>query len=194
MPTITFNGESFTVDHAAKGADYIHGYDADGVVIVSFDGITDFSGYSYDGAYMNPSDCLAEQCNEMSYCGGVVKTKDGVAVPPSAIGAAPAGNGVGVITGVGIASDNVAGGFAITTPGNMIAVFINMRGDGSDWTHDICYTPAKGNAALWCYDQINSACESWPMQIIKDSENQIRIYRYTGSSRMHCYYTAIYVV
>lgn len=86
MPTITFNGESFAVDHAAKGADYIHGYDANGVVIVSFDGIKDFSGYSYDGTYMNPSDCLAEQCNVAAYCGGVLKTSGGASIPASAIG------------------------------------------------------------------------------------------------------------
>ena len=90
MATLTFNGESFIVDHATKGTDYIHGYDADGVVIVSFDGITDFSVFSYDGTYMNPSDCLAEQCNNMVYCGGMMKTKGGAVVPASAIGAAPA--------------------------------------------------------------------------------------------------------
>ena len=86
MATLTFNGESFTVDHAAKGADYIHGYDADGVVIVSFDGITDFSGFSYSGTYMNPSDCLAEKCNGAAYCGGVLKTRGGASIPASAIG------------------------------------------------------------------------------------------------------------
>ena len=89
MPTITFNGESFTVDHAVKGADYIHGFDADGILIVAFDGVANFSAFSYNGTYMNPSDCLAEQCNNMVYCGGVVKTRGGTTVPPSAIGAAP---------------------------------------------------------------------------------------------------------
>ena len=194
MATLTFNGESFIVDHATKGTDYIHGYDADGVVIVSFDGITDFSGYSYDGTYMNPSDCLAEQCNNMVYCGGMMKTKGGVAVPASAIGAVSTGNGVGVITGMG-STNSKDSGFAITTPGKMIAVFINMRGNDSyEWTHDLCYTPARGNGAFYCYDMVWDTLEEWPMQIIKDSDYQIRIYRYSGTSRINCYYTAIYAV
>lgn len=90
MATLTFNGESFTVDHAAKGADYIHGYDANGVLIVSFDGVTDFSLFTYDGTYMNPSDCMGESCNAVRYVGGKLVNANGAAVPVSAIGAAPA--------------------------------------------------------------------------------------------------------
>lgn len=81
MATLTFNGDSFTVDHVAKGADYIHGYDANGVLVVSFDGVKDFSGFIYDGTYMNPSDCMGEICNAVRYVGGKLVKSDGSAVP-----------------------------------------------------------------------------------------------------------------
>lgn len=80
MATLTFNGESFTVDHAAKGADYIHGYDANGVLIVSFDGVTDFSGFTYDGTYMAPSDCMGESCNVVRRVGGKLVNGDGYVI------------------------------------------------------------------------------------------------------------------
>lgn len=82
MATLTYNGGSFAVDHAAKGADYIHGYDANGVLVVAFEGVTDFSGFTYDGDYMAPSECLAEHCNTVIYCGGALKTLDGRWVNP----------------------------------------------------------------------------------------------------------------
>lgn len=77
MATLSFNGDSFTVDHAVKGADYVHGYDASGNVIVSFDGVSDFSGITYDGIYMDPGDCLEEPCNDVKLCDGVFKTRSG---------------------------------------------------------------------------------------------------------------------
>lgn len=80
MATLTFNGETFSVDHAVKGADYIHGYDANGVLVVAFDGVTDFSCFTYSGSYMNPSECLAEHCNTLVYCGGAFKKLDGTKV------------------------------------------------------------------------------------------------------------------
>lgn len=80
MPVISFCGESFTVDHAVKGADYIHGYDENSNLIVSLEGIQDFSGISYNGEYMTPGGCLAERCNDVKFCDGVFKTRDGVTV------------------------------------------------------------------------------------------------------------------
>lgn len=77
MATLTFNGESFAVDHAVKGADYVHGYDANGVLVVAFDGVTDFAGITYDGNYMAASECLTEHCNTVRYCGGAFKRLDG---------------------------------------------------------------------------------------------------------------------
>ena len=86
MATLSYNGESFTVDHAVKGADYIHGYDANGVLVVSFEGVADFSRFTYTSTYMTPGDCLAELCNDMVYCGGKAKTRGGADVPASAFG------------------------------------------------------------------------------------------------------------
>ena len=77
MATITFLGESFEVDHAVKGEDYVHGYDAAGHCIISIDGVKDFSLITYDGVYMNPRECLSEPCNSVKYCGGSLKTADG---------------------------------------------------------------------------------------------------------------------
>lgn len=77
MATITFLGESFEVDHAVKGEDYVHGYDAAGHCIISIDGVKDFSLITYDGVYMNPRECLSEPCNSVKYCGGKLKTADG---------------------------------------------------------------------------------------------------------------------
>lgn len=77
MATITFLGESFEVDHAVKGEDYVHGYDAAGHCIISIDGVKDFSLITYDGVYMNPRECLSEPCNSVKYCGGTLKTADG---------------------------------------------------------------------------------------------------------------------
>lgn len=77
MAVITYLGTDYTVDHAVKGADYIHGYDANSVMIVSFEGISDFSLFSYNGNYMAPDHCLAEGCNDVKFVGGVWQTRDG---------------------------------------------------------------------------------------------------------------------
>lgn len=231
MATLTFNGESFAVDHAAKGADYIHGYDADGVLIVSFDGITDFSGFSYDGSYMNPSDCLTELCNGMVYCGGKVKTRGGADISPEAIGAAPASHAtnknnphgvtaaqVGArpntwlpsLSEIGAApashgnhlyfqdntfTTNGADVTTITTPGKIVAVFINFKGQSSEWNHDLMYVPTSNrHAPFYCYDMINSAVEQWPMQLYWYADNSIGVGRYQGNSaQFTCYCRTLYV-
>ena len=77
MATLTFNGNSYTVDHAVKGTDYVYGYDANGVCIVALDGVTDFSGVSYDGVYMDPKTCETDPHNEVVYCGNGLRTRDG---------------------------------------------------------------------------------------------------------------------
>ena len=88
MATLTFYDESFTVDHAVKGENYVHGYDADGMLIVSFEGISNFSGFSYDGTYMNPGDCIQESCNDVKYCSGALKTRSGTVLSADDFGAA----------------------------------------------------------------------------------------------------------
>lgn len=77
MATLTYNGTSYTVDHAVKGTDFIHGYDANAVMIVSFEGITNFSDFDYDGTYIEPEHCLAEGCNDVKCVGGTWQTRDG---------------------------------------------------------------------------------------------------------------------
>lgn len=83
MATLTYCGVSYTVDHAVRGADFIHGYDANGCPVVSFDGVSDFSGFTYDGTYMEPSDCAAEGCNDVKYIGGQLQTRDGTVIEVS---------------------------------------------------------------------------------------------------------------
>ncbi len=80
MGILTYYDNSYTVDHVVKGADFIHGYDENAVLIVSFEGIKDFSGFTYDGTYLEPEHCLAEGCNDVKYVGGSLVTRDGKAV------------------------------------------------------------------------------------------------------------------
>lgn len=87
MAVITYLGTEYTVDHAVKGADFIHGYDENSVMIVSFEGINDFSGFSYNGTYMEPEHCLAEGCNDVKYVEGALKKADGTPLLPADIGA-----------------------------------------------------------------------------------------------------------
>ena len=88
MGILTYYDNSYTVDHVVKGADFIHGYDENAVLIVSFEGIRDFSGFTYDGTYMEPEHCLAEGCNDVKYVGGELKKADGTALSPTDFGAA----------------------------------------------------------------------------------------------------------
>lgn len=81
MATLTFNGSTYTVDHATKGTDYIHGYDANGNAVVSIEGIKDFSSVEYDGEYLDPTSCANEECNTVLLCGGVMQTRDGRPAP-----------------------------------------------------------------------------------------------------------------
>lgn len=90
MATLKLDGKSYVVDHAVKGDDYIHGYAADGSIIINIEGISDFSGITYDGTYLSPTECLTELCNDVKYCGGAIKTADGRNVP-----VAPSGFGFG---------------------------------------------------------------------------------------------------
>ena len=80
MATLTYLEESYEVDHATKGADFIHGFDKNGCPVVFFDGITDFSGFGYTGVYMDPSHCAADGCNDLLFVGGRMQTKDGRSV------------------------------------------------------------------------------------------------------------------
>lgn len=80
MATLTYLGESYEVDHATKGADFIHAFDSNGCPVVFFDGITDFSGFTYSAAFMAPENCAADGCNDILFVGGKLQTKDGRSV------------------------------------------------------------------------------------------------------------------
>lgn len=77
MATLTYLDESYEVDHVTKGADFIHAFDKNGYPVVFFDGITDFSKFTYSAAYMSPEHCAGESCNTVRYYGGKLQTADG---------------------------------------------------------------------------------------------------------------------
>lgn len=77
MYYLKFKDITYEVDHAVKGVDYIHGYNADGVRVVAFEGITDFSVFEYDGEYMAPTECLEDPCNNLRVVGGQLLRSDG---------------------------------------------------------------------------------------------------------------------
>lgn len=87
MAILKYGSEEYTVDHAVKGADYIHGYDKNGVLLVSFDGVHDFSLFSYDEEYMLPEHCLEEPCTNVKYIGNTLTNGSGKPIPASAVGA-----------------------------------------------------------------------------------------------------------
>lgn len=76
MFTLRYGTLSYEVDHAVKGPDYVHGYDANGVCVVAIDGVTDFSNISYSGEYMSPNTCITESCNDVKYCNSELVTRD----------------------------------------------------------------------------------------------------------------------
>lgn len=75
MATLVFNEQSYVVDHAVKGSNYINGYDANGIGIVSIQNITDFSGISYDGVYLTPEECPEEPYNFLKVVNGYLTKK-----------------------------------------------------------------------------------------------------------------------
>ena len=85
MSILSFNEESYYVDHAVKGADYVHGYNADGVLVVSIEGVKDFSCVTFDGSYMPAESCVSEACNEVRHINGVLVRRDGGAVNVSKV-------------------------------------------------------------------------------------------------------------
>lgn len=80
MPTLTFDGVQYTVDHAVKGTNYIHGYDALGKLIVAFENVKNFNAFVYTGSYMQPTACVEETCNTVKCVGGKLVRQDGTVV------------------------------------------------------------------------------------------------------------------
>ena len=55
MPNVTYLGTTYPCAKALKGDDYIHLLDSNGVLIVAFDGIKDFSGFTIDTDWTAPT-------------------------------------------------------------------------------------------------------------------------------------------
>jgi hypothetical protein len=111
---LTYYDNSYTVDHVVKGADFIHGYDENAVLIVSFEGIRDFSGFTYDGTYLEPEHCLAEGCNDVKFVGGKWLNRDGTPLLRSVKIAFPAASWVDTGTEIYTQAVTVEGGTANT--------------------------------------------------------------------------------
>lgn len=97
MATLTYNGEYYVVDHAVKGTDYIHGYDAKGSIIVAFNGVTDFAGFGYDGSFMAPTSCLEESCNDLKVLQNKIVRKDGTVVSSCEATGTSSGTGAAIV-------------------------------------------------------------------------------------------------
>lgn len=133
MAILTYNSESYTVDKAVKGADFIHGYDAAGQIVVSFEGISDFTQYTYDGTYIDPAQCFEEDCNTVVVHNGTLKRKDGTSVPTSVFNA-------------DVLNVTASRALALTDAGCMLCV---------DSTSDIVLTiPADADVAFPLYTEL----------------------------------------
>ena len=55
MPNVTYGGTTYPCAKALKGPDYIHLLDSDGCMIVAFDGVKDFSGFTIDTDWTAPT-------------------------------------------------------------------------------------------------------------------------------------------
>lgn len=55
MPNVTYLGTTYPCAKALKGEDYIHLLDSNGCMIVAFDGIKDFSGFTIDTDWTAPT-------------------------------------------------------------------------------------------------------------------------------------------
>lgn len=80
MATLSYMDEIFEIDHAVKGDDYIHGYDANGVLLVAFEEVSDFSGFTFTAEYMLPENCLEEKCNDVRYVAKKLVTRSGTEI------------------------------------------------------------------------------------------------------------------
>ena len=56
MPTLKYQGDSYDCATAIKGPDYIHLLDENGMAVVAFDHIIDFSSFTLtNGSYTSPT-------------------------------------------------------------------------------------------------------------------------------------------
>lgn len=132
MQTLKYGGLSYTVDHAVKGVDYIHGYNADGQRIVAFDGVTDFSDFEYTGTYLAPDKCLEEGCNVVKHVDGRLLRGDGKMLSKAGVGAGKATGVYSFAAGTSKASGTLSASFnsGEASGDNSFAAGINTRALG----------------------------------------------------------------
>lgn len=85
MATLKFGHDTYEVAHAVKGDNYIHGYDDNGALVVSFEGVHDFSPFSFDDVYMTPGNCIWEKCNAVKHAGSMLVDETGKPIPASSV-------------------------------------------------------------------------------------------------------------
>ena len=88
MAQLTFKDFIYEVDHIVKGSDFIRGYRANGDFVVSFEGITDFSDFSYNCDCLTPDTCFSEKLNDVVYFKGSLYRRDGTVLTPAMYGVA----------------------------------------------------------------------------------------------------------
>ena len=81
MPLVTHLGQEYSCSVALKGADYVHLLNDKGQMLVAFDGISDFSGFSItNGGWVTPTpetDCVVAVVNDDGTMGkGTLKNSE----------------------------------------------------------------------------------------------------------------------
>lgn len=141
MAILTVNEVSYTVDHAVKGIDFIHAYDVNGTEILSFEGITDFSAYTYTGTYLTPTECFDEPCNNVKFHGGCLKSADNRNLSPEQYGAASSPNTQSPLSGpvnLTVANNTiytlteVTDSFSLKVPDVQCHLFISIGSNTAD--------------------------------------------------------------
>lgn len=137
MPTLKYKDLTYNVNHAVKGPDYIHGYNANGDCVVAFDGVANFSGFEYDGVYLDPAECFTESCNGVKHVGGRLLRMDGTPVDRGTFGAYAFAPGKGAL----------ASGFRIPCSGAKCSDNVNgetVPDNEEDWR----YNEAVGDGSM----------------------------------------------
>lgn len=86
MATLTYGTIKCDVHHATRGADYVHGYDAKGNLVIALDGLADVDEVKYSGTFMYPDECVEEKCNNVKHVAGMLCRDDGQMLRPEDYG------------------------------------------------------------------------------------------------------------
>lgn len=169
MPTLSYKGLAWEVDHAVKGTNYICGYGANGECIISINEITDFNGFAYTGTYMTPDSCLSDTCNDVKHVSGKLVRRDGTSITPSALDAAPAGYGLGGIsynaTTVMDANDAYRNGWyrldSAATNGIGYAATLRVEAYSSAYVVQTAYRHTSSKIITWRRYCLNGTWTEW---------------------------------